>query len=404
MNKRRELAMAGLVGAVASGLAVAAMSTPAPAHAWCVGVSGINIGGGCSSTLGNFALGLGPNAIAVSSGFITGAIAFGDATAASAGILTAAWAGGTGSQASTDGIVSWAMSQGTNVAAFAGAKNNDFANFAFNFGNATAPATSIVDASYGSYNLAANLGGNANANAAGTPTDMLVQAGGQGDFDNVFGAAVNLFGNRNTVDSFGSSAAAINIGNPFGFPNGSDSFVLVGDRGVGGGPSDLSLGFNVQPPFITQPCAGQCGNIVTINDGYLSIAGAVGLVNKVVAQIGPGIRINTPLNPPADPPAATTNVLAARTTDTASTASTNASPQKSVSNQVKSAVQRNLIRPSVNSNNEAKASDTGSSAPKSLKSRVSEVKKKLGVSKVSSKSTTKTQTKTKADKGGSNSK
>lgn len=59
MNKRRELAMTGLVGAVASGLAVAAMSTPAPAHAWCVGISGLDIGGGCSSTLGNFALGLG---------------------------------------------------------------------------------------------------------------------------------------------------------------------------------------------------------------------------------------------------------------------------------------------------------------------------------------------------------
>lgn len=395
MNKRRELAMTGLVGAVASGLAVAAMSTPAPAHAWCVGISGLDIGGGCSSTLGNFALGLGPGAIASSNGFLTGAIAFGNAFADSAGVLTAAWAGGDGSEAYTAGFLDWAVAQGTNVSAVAGRSNNDFANFAFNFGNAVEPwlggenealGTSNVDASYGSFNLAANLGGNANA-VEGITKDMRVWAGGTEDTPSFGSAALNLLGNRNDVQAFGDGVAAIAVGNFFGFPNGSDSVVKVGDFLEGTPGGSLSLAFNVQPPFITEPCnTGQCGNTVTINNGYLTLAGAVGLVNRIVEKVGPGIQINTPLNPPTT----VTNVLAARDTASASTVNAKASARKSVSERLKSAVQRNFVRPSLNANQEAKTADKDAAAGKSFKSRITEAKNKLnGVSKVSAKKATK---------------
>ncbi|MGV0744968.1 hypothetical protein [Mycolicibacterium sp. XJ870] len=406
------LTKAGIAAAVASAMAVGAFGATAPAHAWCAGISGINIGGGCSSTLGNFALGLGPNAIASSSGFITGAIALGDAFAASAGTLTAAWAGGTGSEAYTDGLLSWAMAQGTNVSAVAGGQNSDFANFAFNFGNAVEPwlggeneelGTSNVDASFGSFNLAANLGGNANA-VEGTTKDMRVWAGGLEGDESFGSAALNLFGNRNDVQAFGSGVAAIAVGNPFGFPNGSDSIVRVGDfvEGISGG--SLSLAFNVQPPFITEECGtGQCGNTVTVGNGYLSIAGAVGLVNRVVEQIGPGIRINTPLNPPPT----VTNVLAASDTDSAAKAkNTKASAPKSISDGIKANKQRSLVRSSLNSSQGAKAdadggdsasraNGEGSSAPKSLKSRINETKKK--VSDAVSKATGKKSTKANAD-------
>ncbi|MHC9292081.1 hypothetical protein ACRCUN_06410 [Mycobacterium sp. LTG2003] len=396
---------AGIVGAVASAMAVGAFGATAPAHAWCVGISGLNFGGGCSSTLGNFALGLGPNAVASSSGFITGAIALGDAFASSAGILTASWAGGTGSESYTNGLFNWAVAQGTNASAVAGRQNTDFANFAFNFGNAVEPwlggeneelGTSNVDASFGSFNLAANLGGNANA-VEGTTKDLRVWAGGLEGEENFGSAALNLFGNRNDVQAFGSGVAAIAVGNPFGFPNGSDSIVRVGDfvEGISGG--SLSLAFNIQPPFITEECGtGQCGNTVTVSDGYLSIAGAVGLVNRVVEQIGPGIRINTPFNPPPT----VTNVLAADSTSTATTPK--ASAPKSLGDGIKGTKQRSLVRSSLDfsggakadadrSDSTAKAADQGSSAPKSLKSRINETKKKVSdaVSKVTGKKSTK---------------
>src|SRR5262245_18526189 len=127
--------------AVASGLAAGSFAGVAPAHAWCVGLSGIdiNIGGECLSTLGNFSIGLGPNAVAHSNG-LSLAIALGDAFADSTGILTAAIAAGTGAAAFTDGIANFAAAAGTAtdpgsfVAASAGAQPFDFLNFAFNFG------------------------------------------------------------------------------------------------------------------------------------------------------------------------------------------------------------------------------------------------------------------------------
>ena len=185
MGKRREnatdkLGRSLLGGAMASGLAAASLYGVGPANATCVGISGINIGDGCESTFGNFSIGLGPDTQAHSNGFLTGAIAVGDGTIAdTVGILTAAWAGGTGSAAAAEGIIAWAVAQGDgDVVALAGDAPVDIANFAFNFGNATDGAESFVGAGDGAVNLAANLGGNANAGSAtGLPVNMEIFAG-----------------------------------------------------------------------------------------------------------------------------------------------------------------------------------------------------------------------------------
>ncbi len=295
--------------AVASGLAAASLSAVPTANAWCVGLSGINInlggGGGCTSTFGNFSIGLGPNAVANSNGFLTGAIALGDAVADTTGILTAAWAGGTGSQAFTNGIVNWAVAQGTNVVAQAGNRAADFANLAVNFGQARDGATSTVEAGNGAFNLAGNLFGNAtNGGADGiTPIPLIVRAGGN-EVTLGFGTvAANVIGNRNDVEVLGSLANATNWGNLFAVANASDSTVFAGRPGR---PAFLSWAFNYQGPF-TQACSvGDCGNDVTASDPF-SIAGALGVIQQTVTQEGFGITLATRLNTAAN----SSNVLAA---------------------------------------------------------------------------------------------
>jgi hypothetical protein len=309
-----------LVGVgVAFGLATASLNGVAPAHAWCVGLSGINIhlggGGGCSSTLGNFAIGLGPNAEADSNGLFTGAIAFGNTSADATGVLSAALSLGSNSQAFADGILNWAVASGANVEAFAGAGIADFANFAFNLGNATDGAASTVDASFGGLNFAANIGGVANAGGGGGPTDMTVLAGGLPDSPGFGTLALNLIGNRNDVEAFGFGAVAINIGsviqNLLNQPNGSDGVTLAGDF-VTEIPSTLSLALNWQPPFLTPspPCegGGPCGNFVSAEDGFLSLAASIAQINEEVIQSGLGFNINNLIQIPGGSSAA---VLAA---------------------------------------------------------------------------------------------
>jgi len=161
-TSKDKLARAAAVSGLAAGLTATSLIGGPTANAWCVGISGINIGAGCASTLGNIALGLGPNAVANSNG-LSLAVALGDAVADSTGVLTLAMAGGT-SEADTNGIANVAVAAGTgDVTAIAGSLASDFLNFAVNFGNATSPAVSLVEADFGGLNVAANLGGNANS-------------------------------------------------------------------------------------------------------------------------------------------------------------------------------------------------------------------------------------------------
>lgn len=79
------------------------------ASATCIGISGINIGDGCDSTFGNFALVLGTGT-AKTSGFFTAALGTGtDVTASSGGLGTLAYAGGAGTLAVTEGILNLAV-------------------------------------------------------------------------------------------------------------------------------------------------------------------------------------------------------------------------------------------------------------------------------------------------------
>jgi len=324
-NRHRLLSVA-----VASGLAAASLNLAAPAHAWCIGLSGINIGSGCTSTFGNFAIGLGPNAEASSDGFITGAIAVGDSFASSKGAFTAAWAGGSGAGAFAEGELNWAVAQGTNVAAVAGQSLADFASVAINFGNADESwdsdelGTSIVEASYGGVNLAANLFGNANTGA-----DLRVISGGSETTNGYGNASINMIGsNRNDIETFGSLNLAINVGNVFTYPNGSDTTILVGDY-LNNDPATLSIGFAVQPPFITPECPTDCGNIVRVHNGLLSLAGALGLVNEEVDQDYLGINIRTPWNGPAT----NSTLTRTRTVEPATTMAFNSSTTEGSENQ-----------------------------------------------------------------------
>ena len=222
MSKRRgisknKLASGPLRGAVASGLAAglaaASLSGVGTANATCVGISGIDIGDGCTSEFGSFALVLGEGA-AEASGFLTGAIATGTNTAAiSDGLATLAYAGGTGSAAATNGILNFAaagLPGNENVFAQAGNTGGDFANLALNFGAAEVIGQSVVGAGGGAFNLAANLFGTANSN-----TPMIVGASGVGN------SAINVTGNRNTVFAAGILNNATSLGNPFRFPMGA---------------------------------------------------------------------------------------------------------------------------------------------------------------------------------------
>ena len=67
-TSKDKLARAAAVSGLAAGLTATSLIGGPTANAWCVGISGINIGAGCASTLGNIALGLGPNAVANSNG------------------------------------------------------------------------------------------------------------------------------------------------------------------------------------------------------------------------------------------------------------------------------------------------------------------------------------------------
>ncbi len=262
---------AALVAGVASAVAVGSLSGVGPANGTCIGISGINIGSGCASTFGNFALGLGEGTVANSSGgFLNGAIAV-----------------------------------GTNVAALAGDPFNtgtfSVANLALNLGSAedrfTGPfplsdetAQSVVLAGPGVLNLGANLGGAANSGAGGGvgKQPMQIVAAGFGS------SALNFIGNRNRLTSTGILANSTVLGGIAPGANGSDNTV------TSEGP--LSVAF-VRQGIFSEPCElGPCGNVVKAT-GFGAIAGALNTVGRNVLQNGFGINIATPGN---DTGAATT--------------------------------------------------------------------------------------------------
>ncbi|WNG90643.1 hypothetical protein [Mycobacterium sp. ITM-2016-00318] len=258
------LVRAALVAGVASAVAVGSLSGVGPANGTCIGISGINIGSGCTSTFGNFALGLGEGTVATANG----------------------------------SFLNFAIAAGTNVTALAGDPTGfSLGNLALNLGSGVDPRDNVVAAgvfpdgppgSAGSFNLATNLGGNG---GTGDGTPMTIVATGLGS------SAINVIGNRNTLTSAGILNNTTNVGLPFGFPNASDSVLTS----IG----NLSTAFNYQGIFTAGDCAVDCGNFVTAV-GPGAIAGAINVVQQIVVQAGPGITLRTPFDPNTGGSTATT--------------------------------------------------------------------------------------------------
>ena len=163
---------------------------------------------------------------------------------------------------------------GTNVEAIAGNGVLDSLNLALNFGNATEGATSTVTAGAGTmlpdnFNLAANLGGNANTGGGAGFSDMNIFAG-----DGYLNVALNVSGNRNTIRAGeGFLNFATNVG--VGGGRGSDSRITS--------TGSLSAALQSQT-FLGDQCTNAndpgCGNVVTAN-GPLSLVVAAGVVGKL---------------------------------------------------------------------------------------------------------------------------
>ena len=257
------LVRAALVSGIAVGVATASLGGIGTASGTCIGLSGINInlggGGGCDSSFGNFALGLGPGTVAVArEGFINGAIAI-----------------------------------GTNVGAFAGIPERiSVANVAFNLGSAEVPfslnpdngavvvpvgAYNGVLAGPGFLNLGANLTGAANAGGGAGPTPMEIRASG------IASSVINAIGaNRNKLTSQGILANTTVLGTIFSGPNGSDNTV------TSTGP--VSVAFVRQGIFSEECTVATCGNVVHVS-GPFALGGAVDTVKRIVTA-GPGNRIS----------------------------------------------------------------------------------------------------------------
>jgi hypothetical protein len=330
---------AAMVTGVVTGVAAASLGGVATANATCIGISGINIGGGCTSTFGNFALVLGNGTADASGGFLNGAIATGNLVhATSDGFGSLAYAGGDGTNATArNGIFnlaaaglgfSGALGVGTDVDAVA---DGALANLAVNVGAAKDFTTSTVTAGGGAFNLAANLFGNSGA-VESTTKNMKVSAIGNGT------SAVNVWGNRNDVQATGVLTNATNLGNVIKTPNGSDSVLRAGGF--------LSSALNVQNVFSRSCSVAQCGNEVS-SQGPLSFAGAIGVINQIVVQSGPGITLRTRLDPNTNNSFSTSNLSSARTQGGAATAG------KKLGDKIKDIVHKLTERPSAGAADES---------------------------------------------------
>ena len=177
---------AALVAGVASAVAVGSLSGVGPANGTCIGISGINIGSGCTSTFGNFALGLGEGTVANSSGgFLNGAIAVGTNVAAFAGSPAPSVWPTLPSTSAAPLILSRPRHRPPNQPGGA--------------------AYSRVTAA-GIGNLAANLGGAANAGGGTGPRPMIITAAGFGT------SAINLSVTGTVLTSTGILANSTVLG------------------------------------------------------------------------------------------------------------------------------------------------------------------------------------------------
>jgi hypothetical protein len=251
-----------MLGVAASGaLAIGALSTAGTAGATCASISGVGNGGGCTSSPGSFAVGLGNGTSATSTGLMSGAVANGltnttgqTTTANSFGNNSFAYASGPNTLAQAGSPVNpsstsnnLAIAQGSNVQAFAGFTPGDTNNSAFNIANDTGPAifNQVIaggnGTTPGSGNIATNLGG-------------------------VQGPGVSL------VQAVGNNNTATNLG-------GSNNLVQAGAFGLT--PATSSTAFN----------GPGSNNIVSAGPGPFAVAGVLASSNNIVSQTGTGLHV-----------------------------------------------------------------------------------------------------------------
>jgi hypothetical protein len=290
-KSQETLAGGVLLGAVASGLAAAALSGAGTATANCASISGIGNGpgaggGSCSSGPGSFAVGIGPNTTASANGVFNGAVAYGldngatDNTKATAdtGVFNFALASGKNALANAGGAAgNLAIAQGTGltatpVTANAGLTPSDVGNLAINIGG-TVPSGGKANLTQagGTLNSAINLGG---SSSTGRP--MIVQAFGLANsaFSGSGNANIVSVGNFNQVDVANAlGGAAIPVNTP--------STLAAAFNGLGQNNTVTALG-----PFAL---AGTLG----VNDHNTAAGGTF----PSVTQMGPGVNIHTTANP-----------------------------------------------------------------------------------------------------------
>jgi hypothetical protein len=249
--KKDKLAGGVLLGAFASGaLAAASLSGAGAANATCASISGIGNGGGCTSTLGSAAIGLGPNATAT-----------------------------------TNGPFNTALAIGKNSNAIAGASPGDFGNLAVNVGNNTAGpnATGSTPGAFAGSDL-------------GTPGfgNVAVSAG-----NNNAVSADGALNNAFNIGGTGNSLIATGVGNNATNLAGSNNFI-ASSAGTGPTSPGLSSAFNIggNNNFI------YAGNLADPSKGGPgAIAGAIGTSNHdgvthpVINQPTTGTTIKTAFKP-----------------------------------------------------------------------------------------------------------
>jgi hypothetical protein len=249
---RTKLATATAVSALSVGvLAATGLGSAPPARATCASFFGFGNSADCTSGPTSIAIAIGSGAKAYAAyGWFSSALAFGTNALALSGqsgitsVLSVATAIGDNSAAESFGSVQMATQLGSNGQAIAvGSQTMSYLGFnvATNISlGSTVPGGSLVEA-FGLGNMAVNLLGN------GT-TALGHYAVAQGNFT----TAMNLFGTNNKTYA--------------GFPDGGNFGLAFADFGS--------------------------GNTVRTGTGPLAIAGSIGQTGQTVTKQGPGFNIN----------------------------------------------------------------------------------------------------------------
>lgn len=251
-------------GLVAVATGVAAVTTGAgTAEATCISISGLNNGGGCTSTAGSIAIAIGAHAIATANG-----------------VLNVSMALGAHAAAVTVGNLDTALAVGDYAVSEAGLSPGDVGNLSVDITPGTAVSEAVTGGGgvygRGVGNTAMNLGGPGNIVESVGQFNSASNVGGMGGEVLVVGSfnrAINLGGTANVVEVWAGSGQT---------PGLSSAFNVLGSHNA------VRAGNNLNPKL----------------GGPFAIAGTIGVSNHdggvghkpPVTQQHTGINIKTPVN------------------------------------------------------------------------------------------------------------